>query len=104
MARSISTIILFALNLAILVLLVLLYKGQDIFEMTENDTNFLASDSMKWTIILLAILVVVSVLIDLYFSLAVRTFYLNLANGGEMTEQEERAYFAKIEREKRDKK
>ena len=55
------------------------------------------SAGMKWAIILLAILVVVSVLIDLYFSLAIRTFYLNLAEGGEMTIEEERIYLQKIE-------
>jgi len=55
---------------------------------------------MKWTIILLAIMVVISTLFDLYFSLAVRTFYLNLAHGGEVTEEEEREYERK-EKEKR---
>ena len=52
---------------------------------------------MKWAIILLAISVIVAVLLDLYFSLAIRTFYLNLANGGEMTLDEEKAYFDKVE-------
>lgn len=53
---------------------------------------------MKWTIILLAITSVVSVLIDLYFSLAIRTFYLNLLNGGELTLEEEREYEEKLKR------
>ena len=47
-------------------------------------------------------MVVVAVLIDLYFSLAIRTFYLNLANGGEMTVEEEKMHFAKLEQEKRE--
>ena len=47
-------------------------------------------------------MVVISTLFDLYFSLAVRTFYLNLANGGELTEAEERELLRK-EREKREK-
>jgi hypothetical protein len=57
---------------------------------------------MKWAIILLAISVIVAVLLDLYFSLAIRTFYLNLANGGEMTLDEEKAYFDKVEQDKRE--
>ena len=44
---------------------------------------FLNSEEMKWGIILLAMSVVVSTLFDLYFSLTIRTFYLNLANGFE---------------------
>ncbi len=38
---------------------------------------------------MLAIMVVISTLFDLYFSLAVRTFYLNLANGNELSPEEE---------------
>lgn len=90
MVRAVTTIILFALSLAILVILILLYKGTQVFTTTDNDNNFLASNEMKWTIILLAIMVVISTLFDLYFSLAIRTFYLNLANGCELSEAEEK--------------
>lgn len=81
--RAVTSILLFVLSIIILVLLILFYKGTEIFEIQVEDAIFLASDAMKWTIILLAISVVVMTLFDLYFSLAVRTFYLNLAIGYE---------------------
>lgn len=87
--RSITSILLFGLSLCLLVLLILAYKGSDTFTLTLADMAFLASDEMKWGIILLAMSVVVSTLFDLYFSLAIRTFYLNLANGFEQPNQEE---------------
>ncbi len=81
--RAITSILLFGLSLCILILLILAYKGSETFTLTLEDMAFLASDEMKWGIILLAMSVVVSTLFDLYFSLAIRTFYLNLANGFE---------------------
>jgi len=38
---------------------------------------------MKWGIVFLSIMVVIVTLFDLYFSLVIRTFYLNLQNGFE---------------------
>lgn len=67
----------FGLCLSFLVILVLLYKGStNIVELTEPDGEFLRSDSMKWVIIMLAVILVIGTMFDLYFSLVVRTFYL----------------------------
>lgn len=76
--RSITTVLMFILYLIVLVILILLYKGTEVVALTTEDLAFIASDIMKWTVILLAIILVVGTLFDLYFSLAVRTFYLNL--------------------------
>lgn len=38
--------------------------------------DFIQSDKMKWGIILLAVILIIGTMIDLYFSLSVRTFYL----------------------------
>ena len=40
--------------------------------------DFIKSNQMKWGIILLAIILIAGTMLDLYFSLAVRTFYLTL--------------------------
>ena len=37
MTRAVTTILLFALSLAILVLLILLYKGTEVFQVTYDD-------------------------------------------------------------------
>lgn len=92
MVRAVTTILLFIMSLVALILLILLYKGTEVFEITEEDAEFLESNEMKWCIILLAILVVISTLFDLYFSLAIRTFYLNLAKGLELSEAEEKEF------------
>ena len=76
--RSITSVLMFILYLIVLVILILLYKGTQVVKLTVADSTFIASDIMKWTVILLAIVLVVGTLFDLYFSLAVRTFYLNL--------------------------
>ena len=89
MTRAITTILMFILCLILLILLILLYKGNEVFTITANDATFLESNAMKWTIILLAITLVISTLLDLYMSLAIRTFYLNLANGLEVGPEEE---------------
>ncbi len=67
----------FGLCISMLILLVLLYKGtQTLVKMTDNDINFMKSDKMKWGIIILALILIVGTMIDLYFSLTLRTFYL----------------------------
>lgn len=80
LARSITTILLFALYLTLLILIIALYKGSIIFEETEDDINFILSDAMKWLIILLAIGLVVGTLFDLYYSLGVRTYYMQFVS------------------------
>lgn len=60
-----------------IVILVLLYKGtSQIVVLSDQDQAFLTSDQYKWGIILLAIVLVLGTMFDLYFSLAVRTLYL----------------------------
>lgn len=97
MTRAVTTIMMFLLCLILLVILILLYKGNEVFTITAADAEFLSSNAMKWTIILLAITLVISTLLDLYMSLAIRTFYLNLVNGLEVSEEEEK----KLEREEK---
>ena len=77
----------FLICLITLIILILLYKGNDVLTISAADANFLSSSEMKWTIILLAITLVISTLLDLYMSLAIRTYYLNLANGLEVNEE-----------------
>lgn len=44
--------------------------------MSDEDLIFIREDQMKWGIILLAVILVLGTMFDLYFSLAVRTLYL----------------------------
>lgn len=44
--------------------------------MSEEDASFMQCEQMKWGIILLAVILILGTMFDLYFSLAVRTYYL----------------------------
>jgi hypothetical protein len=44
--------------------------------MSDIDLEFIRSDQMKWGIIILAIILILGTMFDLYFSLTVRTYYL----------------------------
>ena len=77
--RSVTSVIMFALSMSLLIILVLMYKGTNsLVQMTQTDMDFIKGDRMKWGIILLALILIVGTMIDLYFSLAVRTFYLTM--------------------------
>ena len=77
--RSVTSVIMFALSMSLLIILVLMYKGTNsLIQMTQTDMDFIKGDRMKWGIILLALILIVGTMIDLYFSLAVRTFYLTM--------------------------
>jgi len=59
------------------IVLIVLYKGtSNLMKMTEIDITFIRSDQMKWGIIIIAIILIVGTMLDLYFSLVLRTFYL----------------------------
>jgi len=69
----------FALSMSLLIILVLMYKGtSSLVKLTETDMDFIKSNQMKWGIIMLALILIAGTMLDLYFSLAVRTFYLTL--------------------------
>ena len=77
--RSVTSVIMFALSMSLLIVLVLMYKGtSSLILLSETDQSFIKSDQMKWGIILLAVILILGTMIDLYFSLAVRTFYLTM--------------------------
>jgi len=67
----------FGLTMSLFIVLIVLYKGtSNLMKMTEIDINFIRSDQMKWGIIIIAIILIIGTMLDLYFSLVVRTFYL----------------------------
>lgn len=75
--RSITSVLMFGLSMSMLIVLIVLYKGDsNLMKMTEVDITFLRSDQMKWGIIILAIILILGTMLDLYFSLVLRTFYL----------------------------
>jgi hypothetical protein len=75
--RSVTSVFMFGLCMTHLVILTLLYKGaSDIVQMSDEDLLFIRSDHMKWGIIVLAVILIVGTMFDLYFSLTVRTYYL----------------------------
>ena len=77
--RSVTSVIMFALSMSLLIILVLMYKGSNsLIQLTQTDQAFIKGDRMKWGIILLAVILIVGTILDLYFSLAVRTFYLTM--------------------------
>ena len=77
--RSVTSVIMFALSMSLLIILVLMYKGSNsLIQLTQTDLAFIKGDRMKWGIILLAVILIVGTILDLYFSLAVRTFYLTM--------------------------
>jgi hypothetical protein len=60
-------------------MLVLLYKdgaSSTLVALTPEDTAFITSDSMKYTITSVTVTLMVGTVVDLYFTLVVRTFYL----------------------------
>ena len=60
-----------------LIILVVLFKGNsNLLKMTDVDITFIRSDQMKWGIIIIAVILIMGTMVDLYFSLVVRTFYL----------------------------
>jgi hypothetical protein len=77
--RSVTSVLMFALSMSLLIILVLMYKGTTtLIQLTDVDISFIKSEKMKWGIILLALILILGTMLDLYFSLAVRTFYLTL--------------------------
>lgn len=75
--RSITSVLMFGLSMSMAIVLIVLYKGDsNLMKMSEVDIAFIRSDRMKWGIILLAIILILGTMIDLYFSLVLRTFYL----------------------------
>ena len=52
--------------------------GLFIFTIFMLAQDLRSQDRMKWGIILLAVILIVGTILDLYFSLAVRTFYLTM--------------------------
>lgn len=44
--------------------------------MSDEDIEFIRSDDMKWGVIILAVMLILGTMFDLYFSLTVRTYYL----------------------------
>jgi hypothetical protein len=67
----------FGLSMSMFIVLIVLYKGtSNLMKMTEIDITFIRSDQMKWGIIIIAIILIVGTMLDLYFSLVLRTFYL----------------------------
>ena len=76
LVRSITTILFFLLCLIYLILIISLYKGSTLFNESTDDIDFILSDQIKWMIILLAICLVAGTLFDLYYSLAIRTYYM----------------------------
>lgn len=83
----------FGLSMSMLIVLIVLYKGNsNLMKMSEIDITFIRSDQMKWGIIIIAIILILGTMFDLYFSLVVRTFYLtfmtnpDILNGKEVGE------------------
>ncbi len=75
--RSITSVLMFGLSMSMAIVLIVLYKGDsNLMKMSEIDITFIRSDRMKWGIILIAIILILGTMIDLYFSLVLRTFYL----------------------------
>jgi hypothetical protein len=75
--RSITSVLMFGLSLSKFIILIILYRGNsNLMKMSETDLNFIRSDQMKWGIIIIAIILILGTMLDLYFSLVVRTFYL----------------------------
>ncbi len=75
--RSITSVLMFGLSMSMAIVLIVLYKGDsNLMKMSEVDIAFIRSDRMKWGIIILAIILILGTMIDLYFSLVLRTFYL----------------------------
>ena len=60
--------------------------------MSDLDIAFIRSDAMKWGIIFIVMILIMGTMLDLYFSLVVRTFYLtfmtypDILNGKEFGE------------------
>ena len=75
--RSITSVLMYGLSMSMAIVLIVLYKGDsNLMKMSEIDITFIRSDRMKWGIILIAIILILGTMIDLYFSLVLRTFYL----------------------------
>ena len=89
--RSGTSVLFFGFTMALMSILVMLYQGSsNIVAMTDGDLLFIQSDQMKWGIIMVSVILIAGTLIDLYFSLVVRTYYLQLVYYPDIAEEIER--------------
>lgn len=66
------------LYLGLLAILVLLYRGTYFIEVSLSDLAYIPSSANKWFMVSLTVVLVIGMILDLYYTSAVKTYWMML--------------------------